>query len=221
VQVHRGSQGPTDDAGHSRSEGEHLGALLGQEVGECGDMAPRDDEAVTVCDRMEVEEDERKRTFGDHMGGGAPLGDFAEGAGDSHRPTIGGPAPPGGEMRELASKLAWTSPAPNDHLCGFARQVSGAEGSGWAAGDNGEGVPMLDAVERTPFFVAFVQFDHLQSVEEFVHLFPGEVGAQVRGPGVIGAEEIDRQDPVWQQGVLDPVPHRGEACARDWADPVS
>ena len=79
-------------------------------------MAPRDDEAVTVCDRMEVEEDERKRTFGDHMGGGAPLGDFAEGAGDSHLPIIGRPAPSGREMRELASQLAWISPAPNNRL---------------------------------------------------------------------------------------------------------
>ena len=110
-----------------------------------------------------------------------------------------------------------TSPgsATNDHLRGFARQVSGAEGSGWVAGDNGEGVPVLDAVERMPFLVALVQFDHLQSVEEFVHLFPGEVGTHIRGPGVIRTEEIDRQDPFRQQGVLDPLPHRGEACARD------
>ena len=72
----------------------------------------------------------------------------------------------------------------NDRLRGFARQRPGAKGSGWVAGDNGEGVPVLDAVERMPFFVALVQFDHLQIVEEFVHLFPGEVGQGVPvGPG--------------------------------------
>src|SRR6185312_16689075 len=96
-----------------------------------------------------------------------------------------------------------------------SRLVAGMRASGWLAGQDIVGVPVLGAAVSLAVTFGFVQFEDLQAVQE-----PGDLGpvleghAGVCGPAVAGTEQLPGEDCAGQKRAAYLLPEGREPGGR-------